>query len=87
MKFYTNVSLRGNVVTIRGWNFGERISTKIKYEPTFFLPSQKDSGYKTVDGKNVEPIKFDSIREARDFSTKYEDVDNFKIYGSNLYQY
>jgi DNA polymerase elongation subunit (family B) len=87
MKFYTNVSLRGNVVTIRGWNFGERISTKIKYEPTFFLPSQKDSEYKTVDGKNVEPIKFDSIREARDFSTKYEDVDNFKIYGSNLYQY
>jgi DNA polymerase elongation subunit (family B) len=87
MKFYTNVSLKGGVVTIRGWNFGERINQKIKYEPTFYLPTQKQSEYKTVEGQFVEPMKFDSIREARDFAQKYDEVENFKIYGSTLFQY
>ena len=88
MKFYTNVSIRGNLVTIRGWNFGERINQKIKYKPTLYLPSKDQSSqFSTIDGKAVEPVSFENIREAKNFAEKYEDVDNFKIYGSTLHQY
>lgn len=87
MKFYTNVSMRGNSVTVRGWNFGQRFQDTIKYEPTLYVPVRKETGYKTVYGQHVEPIKLESIREAREYEEKYKDIENFKIYGSTLYQY
>ena len=32
-------------------------------------------------------MKFDSIREARDFVKRYDEVSNFKIYGQTRYEY
>jgi DNA polymerase elongation subunit (family B) len=32
-------------------------------------------------------MEFESIREARDFVKRYEDVENFKIFGNSSYQY
>ena len=86
-KFYTNVATFGNNILYRGVNNGRRIKVKVPYTPTLFLPSKKTTEFKTLNGEYLEPMKFESIREARDFAKRYEEVANFKIYGNTNYQY
>lgn len=86
-KFYTNVYQYKNHMLVRGYENGKKISKKIKYRPYLFVPTQTESKYKTIMGENVDRIDFDSIYEAREFVKKYNDVDNFKIYGYTHYLY
>ena len=86
-KFYTNVASFGNSIFYRGVNNGRRVKLKVPYTPTLYLPSKKTTEFKTLDGEYLEPMKFESIREARDFAKRYEEVANFKIYGNTNYQY
>ena len=60
---------------------------KIQYSPTLFLPSNKPTEWKTLFNENLEPMKFENIREARDFVKKYDQVENFKIYGNDRFEY
>ena len=87
MKFYTNVHRRGNTIYIRGYNNGRRFTDRINYTPTFYIPSNEKSEYKTLRGDNVSPIVLSDIRDARDFINKYDDIDNYIIYGSTQYAY
>jgi DNA polymerase elongation subunit (family B) len=87
MKFYTNFYSRGDIVYIRGYEDGRRVVDRIEYNPTLYLPTRKSSKWKTIHGDSVEPIELGSIKEARDFIKRYEDVDNFKVYGSTLFAY
>jgi len=86
-KYYTNVIAYGNNILYRGVNNGERVKKKISYQPTLYLPAKKQTGWSTLHGEPVEPMKFEGIREARDFAKRYSEVDNFKIYGNTMYQY
>ena len=85
MSFYTCVNRFGNKMLYRGYNDnGERVQTKVPFKPTMYLQSAKSEGvWKAFDGSSVEPIELDSMSEATDFIKKYEDIDNFKIYGNN----
>lgn len=85
--YYTNVACVGNNILYRGVKEGRRIKLKVAFEPTLFLPSKKPTAFKNLEGEYLEPMKFETIREARDFVKRYEDVDNFKIYGNSSYQY
>jgi len=85
--YYTNVACVGNNIFYRGVKNGRRIKGKIPYSPTLFLPSKKPTKFKTLIGEYLEPMKFDSIREARDFVKKYNEVTNFKIYGQTRFEY
>jgi DNA polymerase elongation subunit (family B) len=87
--FYTNIQLVGDKILYRGYEDGEYISIKEEFSPTLFVKSNKESKYKTLDGISVQPINFSNPKEARDFIKKYEDVDNFQVYGNErfLYQY
>lgn len=89
MRFYTNVFQLGNYLLIRGYENGKHFTTREEFYPTFFVPSKKESKYKTLDGLNVEPIRPGTIRDCRDFLEKYDGVDGFKIYGNDrvVYQY
>ena len=87
MNYYTNVASVGNNILYRGIKNGRRVKLKIAYTPTLFLPSNKQTKFTTLDGEYLEPMKFESIREARDFVKRYEDVENFKIFGNNSYAY
>ena len=86
-KYYTNVASIGNNIFYRGVKDGRRVKLKIAYTPTLFLPSKKPTKFKTLEGDFLEPMKFESIREARDFVKRYDEVSNFKIYGNSNYQY
>jgi len=85
-KFYTDVCRRGNYIFRRGYEKGLRVADKIPYNPYVFVP--KDNGkYRTIDGKPVEKLQFDSMADAKDFLQRYEDVSNMEIYGLTLFEY
>ena len=67
MKFYTHIAQWGNQLLVRSVENGVRSNYKVKYEPTLYVPVKKDTGWKTLDGKNVSPMKFLSIKEAKEF--------------------
>jgi DNA polymerase elongation subunit (family B) len=85
--YYTNVASVGNNILFRGIKNGRRVKLKIGYSPTLFLPSKKPTQFKSLEGEYLEPMKFENIREARDFVKRYDEVSNFKIYGQTRYEY
>ena len=87
-KFYTNVYHHGNNILFRGYDNGSQFKLKIGYKPTMYVLSsstKEKSEWKTLDGRVAYPIKFDSIRDCRDFISRYEEVDNFEIFGNSSY--
>ena len=60
---------------------------KIQYSPTLFLPTNKNTEWKNLFGENLESKRFETMRDARDFNKRYEDVQNFKIYGNSSFEY
>ena len=89
MRFYTNVQMVGNQFLVRGYEDGKRFTTREKWNPTLFVPSQKKTFYKTLSGEQVEAIKPGTVHECREFIKKYDGVEGFKIYGNErfIYQY
>jgi DNA polymerase elongation subunit (family B) len=58
------------------------------YKPYLFVPSKTGtSEYRSIFGKAVDKISFDSVYEARDFFKRYEDVSGFEIFGLNKFEY
>ena len=89
MKFYTNVEQVGDDILYRGYDHGDRVQFREKFSPTLFVASPQESKYKTLDGQHVKPIKFAGPRDAREFMQKYENIQNFDVYGYErfVYQY
>jgi DNA polymerase elongation subunit (family B) len=88
MKFYTHFSKLGNNILVRGYNNGKRFSDKVDYNPVLYLPAGAKGGeYKTLDGQQVSPVSQGTMRDATEFMKRYEDVDNFKIFGSTNFPY
>lgn len=85
MRFYTNVTQRYNKFLVRGYENGSRFSTRVEFNPTIFVPSKKNSKYKTLEGLPVQPIQPGGPNECKDFYKKYADVDGFEIYGMDNY--
>lgn len=86
-EYYTNVARYGNNILYRGVKDGGRVKFRIQYAPTLFLPTLKDTGWKTLEGDNVEPVKFDCINDAGKYTKGFDGVSNFKIYGNQNYAY
>jgi len=87
MKFYTNFSRYGNQILVRGYNNGKRHIDKINYDPTLYIPSKEKTEFKTMSGEFVSPVRQGSMSNANEFIKRYEDVDNYSIYGLTNYQY
>ena len=82
MNFYTSVSRYGNNILYRGYKDGQRFAERVPFKPTLFVESPKATGkYKTLYGREVEPIVFDSMKEATEFNSRYSDASNFNVYG------
>jgi DNA polymerase elongation subunit (family B) len=85
--FYTNVACIGNNILFKGIKNGKKIKTKIPYSPSLYVVSNKKTSFKNLEGQILEEMTFESIRDARDFVEQYKEVENFKIYGNNRYEY
>ena len=86
-KFYTNVQCIGNNILYRGVVDGSRVKTKIPYKPTLYEKTKKSSQYRSLDNYALAPIKFDSIRETKEYLRQFEDVSGKTIYGQNRFEY
>jgi len=87
-KFYTNALEYGNNILVRGYDNGRPFNEKIPYKPTMFIPSKRtDAEWKDIRGFSLDPMPFDSMRDAKDFIKQYEDVSNFKVYGLPRFLY
>jgi len=84
MRYYTNVARYGNSLLYRGYKDGHRDQKRVKFKPTLYIPDS-DGSHKSLHGIDVSPIKFDSMREAKDFVDQYKDVPNFEVYGNQNY--
>jgi len=87
MRFYTNVQMVGDNFLVRGYEDGKHFMTREKFYPTLFVPSKRKTKYKTLEGEYVEAIDPGTVRECREFYRKYDEVENFKIYGNDRYIY
>ena len=87
MRFYTNVQMVGDHFLVRGYENGKHFMTREKFYPTLFVPSKKNTQYKTLNGEYVEPIQPGTVRECREFIKKYNDVQGFSIHGNDRYIY
>ncbi len=85
--FYTNVSVSGKYILLRGVENDKRVRRKVEFRPTFFLSSQEKSEYTTLAGEYVKPIEPGTIPECREFLERYKSVDNFPVYGNNRFEY
>ena len=85
--FYTNVTTYGNKILFRGIVDGKRVNQKLTYSPSIFVPSPQPSEFKSLDGANLQEMKFDTMRDAKDFVARYDDIDNFKMYGNTRWEY
>jgi hypothetical protein len=87
MKFYTHFTRYGNYILERGYENGKRYANKVEYNPTLFVPSKTETEFSTLEGYHVAPVEMGTMRDANDFIKKYEEVENFPIYGSTNYPY
>jgi len=85
--FYTSVLAVGNNILYRGVKNGRSVCLKVAYTPTLYLQSNKQSKFKSLSGETLEPLKFESMKEARDFIKNYDQVENFKVYGNSRFEY
>ena len=87
MNFYTNVSLVGDSILYRVIEDGVSVERVEKYNPTLFVPSNKETKYKTLDGRFVESIQPGLISDCRDFVKQYQGMPGFRVYGNTDYVY
>jgi hypothetical protein len=75
MKFYTSVLPYRGRLLVRGVDKdGTQKKYRINYKPSLFVPVKKETKYKTLDGRYVEKIKFDSMPEATKWVNEYKHV-------------
>ena len=84
--FYTNVHQWGDNLLVRAIENNKRVAKRVRYEPTLFVPVQKQTSFTTLDGKFLTPMKFTSIKESKEFVEQYKDQPHL-VFGHTQYAY
>ena len=87
MRFYTDVSQKGNTIFLRGWENGRRVQRKIQYKPYLFVRSQTETEYTSLFGDSLGKLDFENMWEAREFMKRYKDTSNMEIFGLDKFIY
>lgn len=82
-KFYTNVTRIGNNLCVRGYTEQGAHRFKVRFQPTLYLKSEKESDFKTLYGSFAKSVSLDSMSEAKEFISKYEGVCGVELYGQH----
>tara|TARA_R100000995_G_scaffold63778_1_gene33013 strand:+ start:1140 stop:3635 length:2496 start_codon:yes stop_codon:yes gene_type:complete len=84
--FYTNVHQWGDNLLVRAIENDKRVAKRVRYEPTLFVPVQKQTSFTTLDGKFLTPMKFTSMKESKEFVEQYKDQPHL-VFGHTQYAY
>ncbi len=79
--FYTSVERTASQILYVGYNGTRRVVDKINFKPTLFVPSKKESKYRTLDGITVDKIQPGNMMDCRNFIREVS-ADNFQVYGN-----
>ena len=87
MSFYTSVVRYGNNMLYRGYSSeGKRIYRRdANFKPQFFVRSQKETGWTSLDGADVLPVDMDNMREAKQWLEMNSEVAGRHIFGNKNY--
>jgi len=81
-KFYTTVYRRGNNILYRGYEDGQPFMRKVPFSPTMFYPSEDpSSGWKSLDGRFVTPIRYDNMADAQKSIRQSNSTANSALHG------
>jgi len=84
--FYTSVERFGNTILWRGYEDGIKFERKIKFQPTLFITTQKDSDYQSLFTKKpLAPKPFNSMKDAKEFVDQYKNVHGLEVCGNTNY--
>jgi len=72
------------MILYRGYENGKKVSHKIKYAPTLFVSTPKGD-WTSLSGDKCAPIKFDTMREAKEWVQQNKEVAGRKIFGNTRY--
>tara|TARA_Y100001937_G_C7133106_1_gene338570 strand:- start:369 stop:2858 length:2490 start_codon:yes stop_codon:yes gene_type:complete len=86
MNFYKNVIVHRGKLLIRGVLNGKEYQEKLDFSPTLYVLSQENTGYKTLQGQSLKPMRFNSIADARRFKKEVQ-TQNSPIYGLDRFHY
>ena len=84
--FYINVIQRGSQLLVREIENGKRVNRKIKWKPTFFVPTDKDTKWITLSGDKVAPLQLTDIHKGKEFLEQYKEQTHL-ISGCERYPY
>lgn len=79
-EYYTNVCVSGAKLLVRGIRDGKEFRSKVPYQPNLYIACDPETGFKDVHGRNLKPLSFDNIKDARAFASQNEDT-NLQLYG------
>jgi len=84
--FYTSVVRYGNSMLYRGYsNSGEKIYRKDKFSPELFVPVQKETGWKSLYGHNLDRVSHETMRDAKTWIEDNKSVSNRTMFGNPNY--
>jgi DNA polymerase elongation subunit (family B) len=69
----------------RGYENGKRVTQKIKYGPKLYVSTNRPTSWKALDGTPVGEVRFESMREAKDWIGVNKDVAGRDIFGNTRY--
>ena len=64
---------------------GKKVFKREHFKPCYFVPAKKDTGWTGLDGTQIGPVEFESMREAKQWLDQYKDVTGYQVYGSANY--
>ena len=84
--FYTSVVRYGNSMLYRGYTSrGDKVFKREPFSPTFYVSSKDATGWTGLDGTQIGPVSFETMREAKEWLDTYKEVTGFGIYGTKNY--
>jgi len=89
MRYYSNVSRKGNFLYVRGKDeFGRRETKIVKYRPTIYVPSPTNDGiHKNLKNHFLKPVRCKDMWDAKEFIDQYDQIQDYTIYGFSKHEY
>ena len=69
MEFYTSVVRDGGFLLVKGYDArGRRVSDRVNFSPSLYVPSTQAESWKTISGDSVKRVDFKNMWEAHKFT-------------------
>jgi len=85
--FYTSVAQLGKFIKLLGYEDGKRIKRSIPYKPYLFLPTQKETPFKTLQGQGVERVDYADVWAVKESLKRFDGVAGYNVYGIDKWIY